>query len=187
VAKWWLVLLAGCSFEHAQVVGSKPGELPDAPVGKLDAATLDCAGYTTITTLSRYRVIATPTTFAAQHAACNADGPGAHLASFETADEIYELQRALLVVGAGQYYVGAVQKPNSTSETQGWYVFTGGPLPEAMWGSSNDDHAGEDNEENLACLNTADLFHDVTGDVPYAAVCECDGRPIDPVVAGYIP
>ena len=29
--------------------------------------------------------------------------------------------------------------------------------------------------------------HDVTGDLPYPAICECDGLPIDPVVAGYIP
>ena len=60
--------------------------------------------------------------------------------------------------------------------------------PVSIWQSiPNDDNPGENNEENLGALNTTDLMHDVTGDLPYAAVCECDGRAIDPIVASYIP
>jgi hypothetical protein len=166
------------------------GELPDAPAPPaIDAAPLACPpSYALVTPLGTYRVIATNDVFAAHHADCNDDMPGAtHLASLETAEEIGELSQALARTTPGQYYVGAAQKPNQATTTEGWYVFTGGALPAGTWGSSNDDNPGENNEENLLGLSTADMYHDVTGDVPYPAVCECDGRPIDPTVAGYIP
>ena len=51
----------------------------------------------------------------------------------------------------------------------------------------DDDNPGENNEENLGSIDTTDLMHDVTGDVVYPAICECDGMPIDPTVAGYLP
>lgn len=178
--------LAACSFEHGKVVGMTGGELPDASAPAIDAASLECPpSYALVTAFGIYRVIATNDVFAVHHADCNDDAPGAtHLASIETAEEVGELMRTLPV---GQYYVGAAQKPNQATTTDGWYVFTGGPLPAGTWGSSNDDNPGENNEENLLGLNTADMYHDVTGDVPYPAVCECDGRPIDPTVAGYVP
>jgi hypothetical protein len=139
-----------------------------------------------------YRVIDSDGTFAAQHAACTADLPGAtHLASLDTAAEITELRDMLVAraVRTGNHYVGVAQQPNQPNTTDGWFTFNGGPMPQNMWsaGQPNDDVAGENNEENLAAINTADMLNDATGDYAYPALCECDGIPIDPTVATYIP
>lgn len=185
--------LAACGFEH--------GHLDDVTIGSTADAEIDtvmpvaCPASYTLTlasTTTKYRVISTPAAFAPLHAECNGDQPGrTHLASFETATEAMQMRDAIVALGnpgGTQFYVGAVQKPNQTTTTAGWYVFTGGALDPGLWVSTpNDDNAGENNEENLGALNTSDLMHDVTGDLAYPAICECDGLAIDPVVAGYIP
>jgi hypothetical protein len=196
-----ITALAACGFEPggtASTAGDASAgtdadtSLADAsPDGSPDAPLVTCPPAYTLqldNSTSRYRVIATAAVFATQHADCNNDQTDrTHLASPETAAEIADLRTALFALAAGQYYVGAVQQPNQATPTDGWFVFTGGGLPPGMFGNSNDDQPGENNEENLAALNTTDLFHDATGDVAYAAVCECDGLPIDPTVAGFIP
>jgi hypothetical protein len=145
---------------------------------------------TTANTTSRYRVITSTAAFATQHQDCNNDQAGdTHLASIESVSEATALQVVLGGGAATNYYIGAAQKPSQPLVTDGWFVFSGASLPEGLWasGQPNDDAAGESNEENLLALHPTDLFHDSTGDVAYPAVCECDGLPIDPVVAGYIP
>jgi len=130
---------------------------------------------------------------AAHHATCNSDLAGAtHLASLDTAAEITELKGAVIaraVTPITNHYVGVVQQRDQADLTAGWLVFGGGPLPAMMWsaGQPNDDPAPESNDENLGALNLADLLNDTTGDVSYPAICECDGVPIAPTVAGLIP
>jgi hypothetical protein len=145
---------------------------------------------------THYRVIVAGGDFPTQHADCNDDLPGAtHLASPETSDEVFALQAyvAALSVPApsSQYYVGVVQQPNSPTADANWFVFTGAAMPTAtnLWGPGQpgDDVAGENNEENLGAINSADAMHDVTGNFVYGAICECDGLPIDPTIATYIP
>jgi hypothetical protein len=194
-----LAMLAGCGFEHGRLDDPTIGSTAD---GGTDGATaidtpapVTCPSSYTMTlpsTTTKYRVIATPAAFASHHAACNQDqSGGTHLASFETATEAMEMRDAILAMSSPpgtQFYVGAVQKPSQTTTTTGWYVFTGGPLDPSLWVSTpNDDNAGENNEENLGALNTGDLMHDVTGDLAYPAICECDGLTIDATVASYIP
>src|SRR6185503_979999 len=105
-----------------------------------------------------------------QHKDCNNDqSSGTHLASIETEAEMFAVQASLLSVAAGQYYIGAAQKPSQATTTTGWYVFTGGLLTGGHWGNANDDQPGENNEENIGSIDTGDLFHDVTGDVVYPA------------------
>lgn len=141
---------------------------------------------------SSYRVIDTDGDFVTQRAACSADVPGAtHLASLDTAAEIIELRDMLVAraIRTGNHYVGVAQQPNQATTTDGWFTFNGGALPMNMWsaGQPNDDLAGENNEENLAAINTNDRLNDATGDFAYPAVCECDGVPLDPTVATYLP
>jgi hypothetical protein len=174
--------LAACSFEHGEGAPDANIEIPTV---------VDCPlTYDLVTSHSKYRVIATVQPFNLQHLACIADDrTNTHLASLETEAEMLALRDALAPRAADlvQYFIGAVQQPNSPLTTDNWFVFSGGPLPPGHFGSSNDDNPGENNEENLGSLSTVDLIHDVTGDIGYPAVCECDGRPIDPTVASYLP
>jgi len=140
---------------------------------------------------SKFRVIDAMAPFTSQHQVCNADQPGrTHLESPETADEATDLRAMLVNAGkpGGNYYIGVVQKPSQAQPADSWFVFTGEALPGAVWVvQPGDDIVGENNEENLGAINTVDMMHDVTGDFAYPAICECDGLPIDPTVAGYIP
>ncbi|HEY5926271.1 MAG TPA: C-type lectin domain-containing protein, partial [Kofleriaceae bacterium] len=167
---WLLSLLAACSFDHGSAMPERDAtvETYDASSdGAVDAETVADApisgvvcpsSYSTMTTMtsgSRYRVIATPTSFANHHAACNADKPGStHLASIETEAEMFAVQAALLAIAADQYYIGAVQKPSQATTTAGWFAFTGVSLPAGHFGNANDDDPGEDNQENLGSIST---------------------------------
>jgi hypothetical protein len=192
-----LVAGAGCGFEHGQLdgVGIDANEASDATDAEVDTVVpVTCPATYTITlpsTTTKYRVIETAAPFTKVHETCNLDQPGrTHLASPETATEATELRDAIVALNTpgSQFYIGAVQKPNSGTVTAGWFVFTGGALDPSLWVSTpNDDNPGENDEENLGALNTGDLMHDVTGDLAYPAICECDGLAIDPIVAGYIP
>jgi hypothetical protein len=195
-----VVLLAactGCGFEHGQLgsINADASDVSDASDTDVDAVVpVTCPATYAITlasTTTKYRVIETANAFAKLHEACNQDQPGrTHLASPETATEATELRDAIVSLGSSgsQFYIGVVQKPNSGTVTAGWFVFTGPALDGSLWVSTpNDDNPGENNEENLGALNTGDLMHDVTGDLAYPAICECDGLAIDPIVAGYIP
>jgi hypothetical protein len=199
----WLVAcaLAGCSFQPAGFGTTTAADAAnDTGDAMRDGAhALDCpTGYdvTIADSTSQYRIIVTGGDFATQHADCNDDKVGAtHLASPETYVEIMELQKqvSMLVTPApsAQYYVGVVQQPDSPSEAANWFVFSGAALPSdlGVWAPTqpNDDLAGENNEENLGALNALDAMHDATGNYLYGAICECDGRPVDPTIASYIP
>jgi hypothetical protein len=199
-----LVIAGGCGFHPTAGTDVAPdGRLHDGPTedvaidasdGSLPAACPPDYLVTISATTTRYKIVTTSGTFAAQLAACKADSPAlAHLASLETPGEITGLQAVLAATTppapSSQYYVGAVQQPGQAQVDTGWYVFSGAPLPTGQWanGQPNDDNPGENDEENVGALNAVDLMHDATGDVVYGAVCECDGHVIDPTVASYLP
>ena len=162
-------------------------EAGDAPV---DTAACPAGyGLTLAATTTRYRVITTTAVFRVQLVACAADAPGAtHLASLETAEEIVGLRDALVAAaataGPGPFFIGAAQMPGGIG-TGGWFVFTGGALPGGLWapGQPSENTGSSEQIANLA----SDLLHDATGGTASEAVCECDGRPVDPVVIGYVP
>jgi len=139
---------------------------------------------------SRYRIITSPAVFRTHHATCNQDLPGAtHLVALETAGEVNALG-ARLATDTATYYVGAVQAPNQAATDVAWSVFTGGPLPSGLWSSGQPDDSpnpGENNEDNLAAIDSTHLLLDAGGTLFYGAVCECDGKAIDPAVASLIP
>lgn len=138
---------------------------------------------------SRYRYIATATTFAAQHADCNDDHAfWTHLVALDSMAE---------AMAIGQYnpssysYVGAVQMPGQTATNTGWFVFTGTPVTTG-WspqsgGQPDDGDGTESGQEGLAVVASTGNMHDVGGNGSYTAACECDGMPIAATVAPWIP
>jgi hypothetical protein len=135
---------------------------------------------------SRYRFIGTGTTFATHHADCNDDHNGwTHLVAI---DDAAEADAIGLFNFTNYSYVGAVQQPGQTELDGNWFIFTGGPVT-APWADNqpNDANNIEDGRESLMVIEGDGRLHDVRGLSDYEAVCECDGRPVDPTVATYIP
>ena len=177
----------------------------DAPPGTADATIADAAppdavqfspemcpvGYgDTIASVpgSRYRRNNNNVPFAMHHADCNDDAPGwTHLMVPDT------LAESMTAAGwnPGRIkYVGVVQAPAQLALDAGWFRFSGEPnvIEWDTFGNEPNDNDGVENGENqlAAILSQGDLF-DVGGATDYSAICECDGRGIDPTVAAYIP
>jgi len=211
-----VVASSGCSFGGSAPNGDDAGGRggPDAPPGTLDARRADAppgtpdappppdampafsvdlcpAEYTGVIAAepgSRYRYIPTAAAFAVQNADCNDDHLGwTHLIAF---DDMVEAAAVGQYNTTGYSYVGAVQAPSQTNLTAAWFIFTGGPVTTG-WSPSGpqpDDGDGvEDGAESLTVVASTGNMHDVTGLNAYEAVCECDGHPIDPTVATFLP
>ncbi len=183
---------------------ASPDVMIDVPIdAPIDAPMLDAfvftpalcpPGYDQTTAASagsRYRVITGTASFATQHADCNNDSVGwTHLAAYDTQAEATAVGA---MVSTGFFYVGVVQAPNQTAVAAGWRLFTGPALTTA-WSQGgsfaqpeDDEDYVEDGEESLVVSNTSGQLYDVSGTSAYRAVCECDGKPIDPAVAAMIP
>jgi hypothetical protein len=114
------LVLGGSPLGCAAILGlDAPSRGADAGIDAVDAmldAPPECpASYTLMLAASatRYQLVTTLASFAAQHAACNAAQPGrTHLASLDTLAEI----NALRSVVPARSYVGAVQMPNQSSD-----------------------------------------------------------------------
>jgi hypothetical protein len=137
---------------------------------------------------SRYRRNNNDRPFATHHADCNDDAPGwTHLFVPDTLAE--SIEAAMWNTGRIKY-VGIVQMPGQAAVDTGWYRFTGEPnviVWDVQTNEPNDLDGVENGELQLTAIyGQGDLF-DVGGVTPYSAICECDGRAIDPVVAAYIP
>ncbi|MBA3464811.1 MAG: C-type lectin domain-containing protein [Deltaproteobacteria bacterium] len=208
-----VVLLAGCGFQvRAEVIDAAPsdGERDaasldaqidgplDAPIDATpDAPLLACPIEYVVTvtgSMSRYRISSTNGTFAQHHASCNDDLVGAtHLAVFDTLAELDQITALLVAVpqpSSGRFYIGAVQMMNQTTTGGGWLHFTGGAVPTTMWQSGQPDDNSDseaDHDQQLAALESGQRLNDVSGELSYGAVCECDGKTIDPTVATHIP
>lgn len=207
------VFLAGCGFQvRAEVIDAAPSDAdrdsalidaaPDAMIDAMvdapaDAPNLVCPVEYTVTvtgSMSKYRISSTNGTFAQHHASCNDDLAGAtHLAVFDSVGELDQITSLLTQVpqpSGGRFYVGAVQMMNQTTTGAGWLHFTGGAVPAMLWQGGQPDDNGDsetDHDQQLAALDSGERMNDVSGGFSYGAVCECDGKMIDPTVATHIP
>jgi hypothetical protein len=165
---------------------------PDAPVDAVPFSVDLCPGNygDTIGTIpgSRYRRNNNDRPFAVHHADCNDDAPGwTHLL---VPDGLGETANAAAWNPGRVKYVGVVQMPGQAALDASWFRFTGEPNIigwDAQTNEPNDNDGVENGENQLAVIvGEGDLF-DVGGANDYSAICECDGRAIDPTVATYIP
>jgi hypothetical protein len=213
VRTWGLLFaLAGCGYTHGTVPdspsdsgpidgdgGDEGSDASDGGGDTSDALTALCPiGYDVAIGTSRYRIINTNAVFRVQHDACRTDTPGTpHLVALDSVAEMNALMPILLMqnpqADLGSYFVGGVQMTNQATPAAGWLLITGEPLPAGLWdipSAQPDDQggaAGEDNYQNIAALHSADTLHDHIGSTPSGAVCECDGKAIDPTAAALIP
>ena len=171
----------------------------DPRVLELDAAvdidappTLQCPASYVAVGGSRYRFLIEAAGFAAHSATCNADLAGStHLAAIDDAAELSTIAAALEEIGptTPTHFIGGIQRSDQSAPDAGWLSFTGGALP-VLWsaGQPNDTDGAEDNREQVAHINlmTGGL-HDSPVAFLAGAICECDGRPIDPDVQSLLP
>jgi hypothetical protein len=164
---------------------------PDAPIDAVPFSPDMCPnGYDqTIGSVpgSRYRRNNNDRPFATHHADCNDDAPGwTHLLVPDTFDE----SRTAAMWNNGRIkYVGIVQMPGQAQVDTGWFRFTGEPNA-IVWDppdEPNDADGAENGENQLAAIFAEGELFDVAGATNYSAICECDGRAIDPTVATYLP
>jgi hypothetical protein len=136
---------------------------------------------------SRYRYIAVERVFFDQFNDCNNDHSGwTHLIS---ADTVEEAQAAAEFVPKNGYsYLGAVQDPDAAEPGDDWYSFGGEALPPIPWGElAPDDANGQENgAEDVVAIKDDGEIYDVVLQADVYAVCECDGRAIDPDVAAIV-
>ena len=186
-----VVLLVACNYQPtpAAVVADAP-TMPDAfsPGTQCPVTyTLQLSGES-----SRYRMIEAGARFGEHSDDCNNDLVGAtHLVAIDTLAEVDQLELAITAAGSitnNKAWIGGVQPRDQVQPIAGWLSVTGGPLLSA-WDDNepNDTGGNEDNGENHAGIerSRAGVVDFPTGDAQ-GAVCECDGKPIDPAAAAAI-
>lgn len=137
---------------------------------------------------SRYRYITAGHAWLTQHQDCANDLPGAtHLVVFDT---LAEAQQIAAAATGSSYHAGAAQLPNQAATDAGWFWLTGEPVDAGIWhpGQPNDNAGVENDEQNRGFVNKPDGFGLQDGDNAFQtdAMCECDGKPIDPAVAAIL-
>jgi hypothetical protein len=188
------ITLAGCrQILGIDELGSDDGAMidavvSDAPVDAFD--TSQCPAMYQTAQTSAYRAILATAHVSQHHADCADDAPGlTHLVTLETTAEATAV--ATLIPGDGVFYVGAVQAPGEVDAASGWLAITGGEIPLEVWlPSQPDDFDGIENgveQIGIADAAIATVRDWDAGNGTYPAVCECDGMPIDPVVASWVP
>jgi hypothetical protein len=188
----WVALgcLAGCSYDPTEVTAPPIDSAPG-----IDAfdATRDCpADYTLAFATSRYRVIVDGRKAWEHSDDCTSQRAGAtHLAAVDSMAELDAIQNAINAIGSlpnNRAWVGGVQLRSQATPGAGWLSVTGGELV-ALWdgGEPNDGLNNEDNDENFVGIevNRTGLVDFPTDDTE-GAVCECDGKRLDPAAAAAI-
>lgn len=211
------VAVAGCSFPGSSGGGDGPPiDRADGPIEVIDGrrsdarpidarppdASLPDAGFvpalcpsgynlgSTTSPNSRYRVIDTQAPFATQHADCSDDSAAGwtHLVTFGSQEEAQDAADMIL---AQFFYVGLAQPLNQPSPGAGWAWFDGSTTItawETVLAQPDDQNGSENNVQNLAGADAGNgVLQDVGGQASYEAICECDGIPIDPTVASWLP
>lgn len=172
--------VAGWSYEPQSITLGEPdaSQVADA----FETATCP-ETYTFDAGTSRYRVIDLDRSFLAQHLDCKSDGPGTHLVVYDS-----EAERASVraMFGGSDRWVGAVQARDQSRPELGWSNITGGAALLTFWDGPNDDDEVENNQQNTG-LDQADGVDDKEAPDPHGAICECDGKMIDPTVESQIP
>jgi len=141
---------------------------------------------------SRYRLIVNGHRAWEQSDACNLDMPGAaHLVVIETPQELVAIKAFVMNLPSGTagnaIWIGGVQPKTATSPSDGWIGFDGEPLLYGWGGSEPNDspNNGEsDHAEQFVAMEKAlPYFLDIPGGNTFGALCECDGKAIDPNAA----
>jgi hypothetical protein len=199
-----IALASACHFtaqgQSPAEVDAAPGEtpgddttMPDAmPPGDAtdddddDDVPVTCPASYTITvpsSSSRYRIVTDRAPFVDHHAACREELAATHLIAIDHAAELAEIF-AHVGPSVGPVYVGAVQMPGELGVADGWQIFTGQVLPDQLWwfDQPNDADHWESFDEQRAAVDVTGKLHDVSGAVPFGAICECDLQPIAPAV-----
>lgn len=186
----WLVL-AACSY--SPVAGEPDPPAPDVQV--FDAAR-DCpADYTIVLSgeSSRYRVIRTGRRAWVQADDCADDKPGfTHLVAIDSPAELDQVEATIDPIGdldRNVVWVGGIQPRDQAGPREGWLAITGGPLIDTEWdgGEPNDGSGGEDNGENFSGVErNREGLVDFPNTNNSGALCECDGKPVDPAAAAAI-
>ncbi len=104
-------------------------------------------------------------------------------------EEISSVQAVLDAGTKATWFVGAIQQPSSPTSSENWLWITGELLDGTVWATNepNDQVEPENNEENIGSLiKGRDGVVDANAGLSYPAVCECDGRPVDPVASAYL-
>ncbi len=186
----WL-FVAACSY------APKPGEVPPDTMAIPDAfnpASQCPPDYTTLTgQTSRYRILLGGAKAWEHSDDCNDDLPGrTHLVAIDDAAELDQVQAAVDNEGSidsNKAWLGGVQLRDQISPGVGWLVVTGGPLITTLWDDNepNDTGGTEDNGENFVGIERGRTgLVDFESDDEQGAVCECDGKPVDPTAAATI-
>lgn len=189
---WGVALVAGCGFQTAGHSGGKGGEPAS---DDFDVAKCPESYDAPIAGPSRYRLINDGRPAWVQSDACDADLPGAtHLVVLETMAE-------LLAVGAfidnasgiaQNVWIGGVQLRGSVLATENWFGLDGAPLIGGWATNEPNDGTREDGGEQFVKIERSrHYFVDITGFENDGALCECDGKPVDTMIAeaisGYRP
>ena len=186
--------LAGCGFSvGAQAIDAAPDAPPDVLA---DAFVLDDCGaaYTITHGLSRYRIVGTHLTAWAASSSCAADRANAtHLVVIDNLTEQLQIQSDINMLsnGTNAYWMGAVQRADATGVAEGWLSLTGGAFA-GTWSNvePTDDDGGPPYDKEVHAEQFVRFDRNGQGltDAPgrlagHGYICECDGKPIDPVAA----
>ena len=177
-----------------QAVDAGVDVMPDAA---FDVATCP-VGYniTIASSMSRYKLVTSQTTFGPHMTNCADDLVNAtHLVIPETLQEIIELSRYIdpLNNTGSVFFIGVVQEPSAATPSEGWIRFDGQPLNPALWhpdepddlNGTEADHYSQVGSFNKEPANERmdDLPHQAAGT---GAVCECDGKTIAPLAQMFV-
>jgi hypothetical protein len=136
---------------------------------------------------SRYRLVTISQPPRAMHLDCLDDTDGlTHLAALDSPEELAAVVAKLEQDGEFAVWVGAIQERDQPAPDVGWRWLTGELIDSAAWdvpNEPNDFVLPENNDENAAHLQMMKpgLVDGLSG-AKYHALCECDGRAIDPTL-----
>ena len=181
-----LVALTGCDYLFN--IDRLPTSNADAGAPDSDAFDLSvCPGAYNEPLFpgSRYRISRGGEAWA-HNEVCNSDAPGiTHLAVIDSPDELAAFQ-ARLDQGDMIWYLGAIQSRDALTASHNWRWITGEPVGAPPWAPNEpndaDDVEADHSEQHAIMWSTRTGlidFHITTLD----ALCECDGRAVDPTVS----
>ena len=165
--------------------------LPDAAPDSQFEPLRDCPGYDLdFHPGSRYRLVG-PGSAADLNADCMDDTDGrSHLGVPDTAAELAMIQLECDTRDGSIWFMGAVQAPDASAVDGNWIWITGEPVPIDRWadGEPNDYNVDElDHHEQVGSVwQRRARMLDIHGADLRDGLCECDGRPVDPLALEYI-
>lgn len=200
-AAWFAVLGAGCAFNPPS--GSPPVDAGASDAAAEDAAAVDAtvepppdapaalcpSSYAAAGALSsHYRITETATAFRAGHDDCKDDLLGStHLVVLDAPGELAALRAQF---ADREWWIGAVQAPTLIVPWGNWSNIVGGAAAVPWRFGQPDDDGGvfgfEASVANVAASVVGGVVDRRPGTLQFA-VCECDGRAVDPGVEGVIP